>query len=180
MSSSTSGNSKVKAVRLNGGWNMPFNPDDVEIPSDHEMFAAEGLAQRISPISMLVDVPIVIWRLRKDNPMSHLTSLERAHLDNQSVTFLMINPWTGWAPAQWQQGIGPVIVARLDKKPLSIDALEVIWMFCDASGELASEGEMTRAQLEARYKPAAFQKWCVEYKESYEELGRLQSLELPI
>lgn len=87
---------------------MPFNPDDVEIPSNHEMFTATGLAQRISPISMLVDVPIVIWRLRKDNPMSHLSSLERAHLDNQSVTFLMINPWTGWAPAQWQQGIGPV------------------------------------------------------------------------
>ncbi|KAG8935167.1 hypothetical protein FRC01_007400 [Tulasnella sp. 417] len=179
MSSSAPGN-KVEAVQLKGGWNMPFNPAEVEIQSDHELFTAAGLAQRLSPISMLVDVPIVIWRLRKDDPMSHLTSQERPHLDNSSVTFLMINPWTGWAPPQWQQGIGPVIVARLDKKPLSVDALEVIWMFCDASGELAAEGDLSRSELDARYKPAAFQKWCVDYKESYKDLGRLQSLELPI
>lgn len=112
--------------------------------------------------------------------MSHLTSAERPHLDNSSVTFLMINPWTGWAPMQWQQGIGPVIVARLDKKPLSIDALEVIWMFCDGTSELAAEGDLSRSELEARYKPAAFQKWCVDYKESYKEFGRLQTLEFPL
>lgn len=73
-----------------------------------------------------------------------------------------------------------VIVARLDKKPLSIDALEVIWMFCDGTSELAAEGDLSRSELEARYKPAAFQKWCVDYKESYKEFGRLQTLEFPL
>ncbi len=72
-----------------------------------------------------------------------------------------------------------VLVARRDKKPLTPDALETIWMFCDGSGEIASEGA-SKKQLEARYKPQAFQKWCVQYRDSYADIGRLQNLKLPL
>ncbi|KAG9015997.1 hypothetical protein FRB90_003888, partial [Tulasnella sp. 427] len=160
----------VKAVKLKGRLNKNFNAEELEIPSDHELFVSKGLAERISPISQLVDVPIIVWRLRKrDNFKSYLAYLDRPHLDSSSVKWLMVDPWTGQAPPLWQLGVGPVIVARKDKKPLSAAALKLISLFCEQSGGHAAEENVDRALLEARYEPAAFQKWCIDHKTAPDE-----------
>lgn len=97
----------IKAVLSLGGQNNPFNVEPTTIPLDHPLFTP-GPRQQLSYVSCLIDVPIIIWRHRTDDPMDHLTSDIRPSLDNSSITFLMIDPWSGWAPAEWQQGIGPV------------------------------------------------------------------------
>ncbi|KAG8995485.1 hypothetical protein FRB94_009134 [Tulasnella sp. JGI-2019a] len=170
----TPASAPVQAVILSGGQNQPFSPTKTGIPSDHPLFSSS--AANISPLSRLAGVPIIIWRLRTDDPMSHLQSRIRATLDNQSVTFLMVDPYTGWAPAEWQQGIGPVIIARVDKKPLTISALELVWMFCDHVSEVANEDG--RAAAKRYHSPAAFQKWCVRYVES--DPTRRREFQLPV
>lgn len=152
----------VVAVDLLGGWNSPFNARPSTVPSNHEMFGTGPRAGKVSPISAVVGVPILIWRHDPTNSLNYISHPNRERLDNQAVTFLMINPYTGWAPAEWQQGIGRVTIARADKKPLSIGDLEMIWMFCDSVGEQANElgGDYVARRW---YTAQAFQRWCADY-----------------
>ncbi|KLO09175.1 hypothetical protein SCHPADRAFT_931318 [Schizopora paradoxa] len=121
--------SVVKAVDLTGGYNIPFHPIDVEISSNHEIFNGAG---HLSPLSILVGQPILVYRHLRDDPYDYECHPQREELDNLSVTHMMINPKSGFAPARWQCGIGRVTIAREDKSPLSKKDLEKIWMYCDA------------------------------------------------
>lgn len=97
----------IQAVLSLGGHTFPFNVERTTIPSNHVLFNP-GPNRHVSPLSDLIGVPLVIFRHRTDATMDHVSSNIRASLDNASTTFLMMNPFTGWAPAEWQQGIGPV------------------------------------------------------------------------
>lgn len=63
--------------------------------------------------------PLVMARLVENLPRG-------AGTDNQHATWLNIDPQSGFAPDKWQGGIGTVIVAAADGKPLSVDTLGAI------------------------------------------------------
>ncbi|KAG8904575.1 hypothetical protein FRB99_001538 [Tulasnella sp. 403] len=158
---------EIKTVNLLGGFNSPFNFQDTTITPAHAVFSPVDLQSRTSPISKLIGIPIAFWRHRQDDPMSHLGSSIRETLDNQSVTYMMINPKTGFAPPQWQQGVGPVTVARLDYQPMSWVDLELIWMFCDDIIEQFG-GEVPPSVIAKGYNPSYFKEWCGRYLEQNE------------
>jgi len=148
----------IPAVELLGGQGSPFNPREITLPK----LLSEKLIDRgvVSPISRLIGVPLVISRHMAEDP---LAIPRQASLDNQAVTYLMIDPESGYASPSWQQCIGPVTVIREDRKPLSSLALEMIWMYLDLIVEhFGDEGEAPRW----RYAPKAFQEWCRRYKQN--------------
>ncbi|KDQ12018.1 hypothetical protein BOTBODRAFT_34876 [Botryobasidium botryosum FD-172 SS1] len=107
----------------------------------------------VSPVSRLIGVPLVIIRHAQ----------ESSQHDNQAATYLMIDPESGLAPYSWQQSVGPVTVIREDRRPLSVPALQMIWMYFDLILEhFGDEGEVPRW----RYAPKAFQEWCRREKEN--------------
>ncbi|KAK0117547.1 hypothetical protein ONS95_011885 [Cadophora gregata] len=86
----------------------------VEIPSDHPVFKTKAL-----PVTAKFGYPLVMFR--------EVEGLSRGSgTDNQHATWLNINPTTGFAPDNWQGGIGTVVVAAADGKPLSVPVLSAI------------------------------------------------------
>lgn len=49
--------------------------------------------------------------------------------DNQFATYLLVEPQTGYAPLNFQQKVGTVILFRQDGVPLTKDIVEMIWNF---------------------------------------------------
>ncbi|KAA1471148.1 hypothetical protein DENSPDRAFT_837075 [Dentipellis sp. KUC8613] len=146
-----------------------FSP--VELPPSHEIYQ-EGT---ISPVSALTGVPIAVWRHLQESPFAIRHS---AALDNQITTYLMIDPVTGFAPPSWQQNVGTVTVMREDGKPLTPEAIETIWMFCDSLLEDFSDGR----QPQQRMNPEGFMEFCESYKSRMVRDGRsdFSSLILPL
>ena len=71
------------------------------------------------PISQKIGFPLFVQRPEKKSVRGPLA-------DNPHATWLMIDPATGFAPAEWQGGVGNVIVARADGKPLETKTLGAI------------------------------------------------------
>ncbi|EJD37506.1 hypothetical protein AURDEDRAFT_116757 [Auricularia subglabra TFB-10046 SS5] len=92
----------------------------VTIPATHPVFSEPAL-----PVSRRLDLPLAMWR-------EGTKSADRADLDCQMATYLAIDDRTAFAPPRWQAYVGTVIVARLDRKPLSSQHLEGFWMYNDA------------------------------------------------
>lgn len=90
------------------------------IPSGHAVFN-----DSVPPVAALLDFPIVIHRL------GTCDTGEFGSLDNQAIAYLNVEAKSGLAPPRWQSGIGSVIVARKDRKDLSPEHNEVIWMYHD-------------------------------------------------
>lgn len=94
----------------------------LEVPGDHPVFTQGA----ISPVSRLFELPLLVYRL---DPRPSLTIPRSSDYDNQPMTYLMIDPVSGLAPPEWQQGVGSCIVARQDKKPLTVDHLYMVHEF---------------------------------------------------
>ncbi|KDQ12017.1 hypothetical protein BOTBODRAFT_176787 [Botryobasidium botryosum FD-172 SS1] len=155
----------VPAVDLLGGNELPFNPREVvlSLARCEELMSAGVL----SPISRMIGVPLVLFRHFQYRSAD-------TRLDNQAITYLMLDPEHGYTPSEWQQGIGPVTVIRKDRKPLSSLALEMIWMYFDVILEhFGDEGEPPKW----RYTPQAFQEWCRRLKNSNPAFA---SVDLPL
>ncbi|KAJ7099461.1 hypothetical protein B0H15DRAFT_547601 [Mycena belliarum] len=118
------------------------------------------------PVSTRIDCPLVMRR-------TGTTSPDRADLDCQIATFLAIDPRSGFAPPEWQSHIGSVIVARKDKKPLSVHHLEGFWMYNDAIlDEFSENGEINESDWYSRVK---FERWWNDYcEEAQENRGAFQ------
>ena len=71
------------------------------------------------PVSQKIGFPLLVQRPEKK-------SVRGPPGDNPHATWLMINPATGFAPADWQSGVGNVIVARADGKALETATLGAI------------------------------------------------------
>ncbi|KAI6046620.1 hypothetical protein EDC04DRAFT_3052959 [Pisolithus marmoratus] len=114
-----------------------------------------------SPLFRQVGLPLIVYR---DHPGNPLTMVGNAGLDNQIATFLMIEPGTGFAGIEWVRGgvVGTVTVVRQDKKPLTCEAIETLWMYADFIVELYGEGFGTPAR---GLTPQSFRRFCKEYKE---------------
>ncbi|KAI6003253.1 hypothetical protein F5J12DRAFT_839343 [Pisolithus orientalis] len=114
-----------------------------------------------SPLFRQIGLPIIVYR---DHPGNPLTMIGNAGLDNQIATYLMVEPSTGFAGYGWVRGgvVGTVIVVRQDKKPLTCEAIETLWMYADFILDLYGEGYGTPAR---QLTPQSFRRFCKEYKE---------------
>ncbi|KAF8861236.1 hypothetical protein BDZ45DRAFT_282417 [Acephala macrosclerotiorum] len=88
--------------------------ESVTILSDHSIFTTKAL-----PITTKFGYPLVISRETENLPRGTNT-------DNHHATWLNIDPESGFAPADWQGGIGTVIAAAADGSPLSTGVLGAI------------------------------------------------------
>ena len=127
------------------------------IPSDHPVFN-----NTVPPVPALLDFPIAIHRLGTPSNGAYDC------LDNQAITYLNIEPESGFAPPQWQSGIGSVIVARKDKRDLSPEHYEAIWMYCDYILEYFGDGSAPKHL----YNRQAFERWFAGYKRDSAYNGR--------
>ncbi len=81
-------------MRLLGGYNRPFYPRETVVPPSHPVWSIGA----ISPISQIVGVPLLIHRELEEQ---RLTDPPNGDKDNQAVTYLMIDPETGFAPKRY-------------------------------------------------------------------------------
>ncbi|KAJ5458033.1 hypothetical protein N7475_009421 [Penicillium sp. IBT 31633x] len=82
----------------------------------------------------------------------------------------------GPAPPEWQSGIGTVIVARKDKKDLTPDHYEAIWMYCDYIPDYFGEGAGAPKHL---YSRQAFERWFANYQRDEPQNGRKEWNSVP-
>ncbi|KAG4066531.1 hypothetical protein HA402_007167 [Bradysia odoriphaga] len=129
-----------------------FLPIDVVL--DHPIFTRGELAPVPTKIGLellALQVPPFTKTL---NPMS-------GELDNQPVTYIMIDTVSGFASPKWQQA-GTTLFARKDKKPLTVNHIEALWMFNDdilgAFGDGAHRGH-------AKMNRDAWNRFWINYKE---------------
>ncbi|KAJ5925337.1 hypothetical protein N7454_007976 [Penicillium verhagenii] len=162
---SSSDKKTVKAVTVKcmgeggpGGWTA------ITIPSDHPIFQND-----VPPVPALLDFPVVIHRVGSRSNGQH------NFLDNQPITYINIEAKSGLAPPRWQSGIGTVIIARKDKKDLSPEHYEAIWMYCDYILDWFGEGP-TPTHLYSRQK---FEQWFAGYKREAVMMGRMEWNSVP-
>ncbi|KAG6361041.1 hypothetical protein INS49_009260 [Diaporthe citri] len=115
-------NEKIKAVivRCIGDTTGP-KWSATTIASTHPIFEQQHESE--APLPALLGIPLIFRPL----PSSQFDT-RAGGLDNQIITYLNIELESGFAPPVWQSGVGTVLVARLDKKPLLEQHLEGVWM----------------------------------------------------
>ncbi|KAJ3526579.1 hypothetical protein NMY22_g10109 [Coprinellus aureogranulatus] len=129
--------------------------ESVDVPRSHPIHR-EG---ETAPLPKRVGIPLIVYK----QPRPPRERYQRERLDNQKTTYLMIDPVTGFAPAQWQQDIGTVTVIRADHKPLTLPEIETIWMYQDWILDLFGDGpERAHAQMTKEKFRAFFANWKVE------------------
>ncbi|KAJ7146373.1 hypothetical protein C8R44DRAFT_864143 [Mycena epipterygia] len=108
------------------------------------------------PVSVHLGCPLVMRQ-------TGTTSTNQADLDCQIATYLAIDPSSGFAPEEWQSRVGSVIVARRDKKPLSMQHLEGFWMYNDAILEAFQDGEIGDRDW---FSQQSYEDWWADYCEN--------------
>ncbi|KAJ5046771.1 uncharacterized protein L3040_003998 [Drepanopeziza brunnea f. sp. 'multigermtubi'] len=88
--------------------------ESVKLSSKHPVFGTKAL-----PITVKFELPLVMYREMEGLPRGQET-------DNQHATWLNIDPQSGFAPPHWQGGIGTVVVASADGKPLTVATLSAV------------------------------------------------------
>lgn len=153
-----SSSNTVKAVLVRCAGDRGGPPwEATTIPTDHAVFN-----NTVPPVAALLDFPIVIHRLGM-----HYNG-EFGNLDNQIIAYLNVEAKSGLAPPRWQSGIGSVIVARKDRKDLSPEHYEAIWMYHDHLLDYFGEGPAP----EHLYNRKAFDRWFVGYAKDTAGFGR--------
>lgn len=80
-----------------GGRGVTFNPSARTVPPEHPVWNAWRHGG-VSPVSQLIGVPLLIHREHEELPLDTPNIAEK---DNQSVTYLMIDPETGFAAPRY-------------------------------------------------------------------------------
>lgn len=111
-----------------------------------------------APLPAALGIPLIFRRL----PSAQFGTARPDGLDNQIATYLNIELASGFAPAAWQSGVGTVLVARRDRKPLLEQHLEGLWMYCDRVLDIFGDGGGAPRHL---YNRPAFEKWWARYAE---------------
>jgi hypothetical protein len=120
------------------------------IPSNHPIFDSSPLH-----VPCLIDIPLVIHRVGTQ-------SANQADLDCQIATYLNIDPETGFASPEWLSHVGTCVVARKDRKPLSVEHLELVWMYMDKILDYFGEEDVTGVRK--FYTRKSFEKFEKGYK----------------
>ncbi|KAI4176327.1 MAG: hypothetical protein LQ343_001065 [Gyalolechia ehrenbergii] len=107
--------------------------EEVTVQSGDDIFFAAP-----APITQKFGFPLVLRRSTVNNKV------------NMHATWLMISPDHGFAPPEWQRGIGDCLVARADKEPLDSATLAAITDYVsdiiDAFGD-----DQDRSVIERRF-----------------------------
>lgn len=119
----------------------------VDVPLDHPIFTT----------SKGPDIPKKIGldiRIHQYPPHPALRNTTGS-LDNQVVTFLHLDanphsPSWGWAPPEWQSGVGSVLLVRADRKPISPRQVEILTEYCFTKLEPSIESSIEAGTLSAR------------------------------
>lgn len=119
---------EVQGVRVNCAGEMKIYGrgkfEEVRVANDNKVFD-----QPVPRISQLLGLPVRVIRCSK------YKETEGYGRGNSEVTFLHMdaNPksstW-GWAPMEWQEPAGNVLVVREDRKPLRQQHVEVLCRYC--------------------------------------------------
>jgi hypothetical protein len=148
----------VKGVRLACEME-PGLINETDIPIDHTIFDNPLLE-----VPAIMGIPLVIHRLgTKSN--------NRADLDCLVATFLNVTYRDGFAPPEWQSHVGSCLVARKDKKPLSVEQLEAVWLYIDRLMDMFGDGPKSAQKNMNR---DDFESWFEEYKEESVGYGQDQ------
>lgn len=96
--------------------------------SDHDVLLSDPIFTTSPvPISVAIGYPLLVQRVEKRNDDWVPRTLRGgANEDNPHGTWLMIDPVTGFAPAEWQGGVGNVVVARADGEMLDTGTVAAI------------------------------------------------------
>jgi hypothetical protein len=112
--------------------------ENITVPSTHPIFTSKAL-----PVTVKFGYPLVMARLVENLPQGPQT-------DNQHATWLNIDPESGFAPSQWQGGIGSVVVANADGTPLDSDTLGAIVDYVSGILDAFGNGEVPRRKYNRR------------------------------
>jgi hypothetical protein len=114
-------------------------------------------------VPALLGIPMVIYRVGIQSP-------DRADLDCRIATYLNITYANSRAPPEWQSHVGSCLVARKDKKPVSSQHLEAVWMYLDRlAGAFSEDGPKEAREMITR---EGFEEWLENYKENSALSGR--------
>jgi hypothetical protein len=131
--------------------------NETDIPIDHTIFDNPLLE-----VPAIMGVPLVIHRLgTKSN--------NRADLDCRIATFLIVTFRDGLASPELQSHVGSCLVARKDKKPLSSEHLEAVWMYIDRLMDMFGDGPKS-AQKDINRDD--FESWFEGYRKECAGYGR--------
>lgn len=119
------------------------------VPQADAVFGTKPLA-----LSVLLGVPLLTRRLSA-KPALELP--RNANFDNDAATALHVDPATGYASAEWCQGVGTVLVVREDLQPLTKDLLENIVKFSQMLRHLFGG---RASELQAYATPRRFADFC--------------------
>ena len=104
----------VKVVKIHAKLGGGGHYSSFSVPREDPIFNTK-------PVSILLKIafPLLVWRPTSESERGPLT-------DNQHATWLMIDPTTGFAPAEWQSVVGNALVAKADGESLETDTLGAI------------------------------------------------------
>lgn len=120
---------------------------EVDVPLDHAIFTASKGPDIPKKIGLDIRIhkyaPNPAWRFTVGN------------FDNQGVTFLHLNanphsPSWGWAPPEWQNEVGSVLLVRADRKPISPRQVEILTEYCCSELQPNFESSIEANSLSAR------------------------------
>lgn len=116
------------------------------IPADHPVVSI-----KVPPLPALIEIPLVL----------HRVGTRSGNTENQMITYINLDPESDFAPPAWQSGVGTVIAARKDKRPLLPHHVEGVWMYCDRIMDLFGDGQAPPRM----YNRASFERWWKGYVE---------------
>ena len=170
--SSRGGKGKFRGVKINcQGDQRTFGCEKfsaVDVPVGHPVFYGP-----IAQISKLVGMPVHTWKY----PAPHCwkNNLDDKPYENVPATLLHQNTddissesW-GWAPMQWQNTVGTVLVVRSDGQDVTTRQVEALCHFCqfkmqplfkNAMGD--GEVQMTRDEVLGFLTPKAIDEYVAE------------------
>ena len=91
--------------------------------------------------------------------------------DNQHATWLMIDPVTGFAPAEWQRGVGNVIVARADGGALDTATLGAVTDYVSDIVDAFGDGV---GAVQKYYSRARLDKYIADHLKMQKEFAAFQ------
>ena len=181
----------VHAVYSESGGAIGSCWKEVVIPRKHSCFErdvhlsqlrCQSLTATLSPLLHKCGELLTIQRVERPH------SRERASMDNQLATYLMIDTESGFAPPEWQSGIGdvylyraggppgpPLAVTDFTAQPVHLTLDEVAFMWDWINGELGS-GEDVKLATAGLYQKRMQQYLETHAKETEEYMEQLEDL----
>ncbi|KAI0654328.1 hypothetical protein C8Q70DRAFT_926031 [Cubamyces menziesii] len=156
---------EVWAIRIldnrHGPWRKRFQ--NVLLKATHSVFTQGELC----PVTAICGFPLLIWSERHHGGT-------RALADNKLAVYLRIEPTNAFAPMHWQiDDAGTCFVARFDRQPLTLEAIETIYNFHSHLLRTLDDDRMkTGMNWEQPLSPEWLRSFAAEFRKEQIEGGR--------